>query len=134
MADTPDPRIPAAPDPPKPEIEPPHVVPPVFTPIDDPVPDLHDDPPPEIVNFSQDEDESEQAQTVAAQELRADGSEPGLSQSTKVRSGDIDDDVPDLVDHMKEMVSSGRIDMDAFRGERNDDDEEGGLGPDGARD
>ena len=39
--------------------------------------------------------------------------------------------VQDLVDHMRQMDSSGRIDMSAFRGERNDDDEEGMLGEDG---
>jgi len=35
---------------------------------------------------------------------------------------------------MKQMVSSGRIDMGAFRGERNDDDEEGMLGEAGIDD
>ncbi len=38
------------------------------------------------------------------------------------------DDAQDTVDHMKEMVDSGRIDNDAFAGERNDDDEESDLG------
>jgi hypothetical protein len=37
----------------------------------------------------------------------------------------IPDDVPDLVDKMKEMDRSGRIDMDAFAGEDNMDDEDG---------
>lgn len=37
-------------------------------------------------------------------------------------------DEPDLVDRMEQMVSSGRIDTDAFAGERNDDDEESDLG------
>ena len=37
-------------------------------------------------------------------------------------------DEPDLVDRMEQMVSSGRIDTDAFAGERNDDDEESELG------
>ena len=37
-------------------------------------------------------------------------------------------DEPDLVDRMEQMVSSGRIDTDAFAGERNDDDEESPLG------
>jgi len=39
--------------------------------------------------------------------------------------------VPDLVDRMKQMDASGRLDFDAFRGERNDDDEEGMLGEQG---
>ncbi len=37
-------------------------------------------------------------------------------------------DEPDLVDRMEQMVSSGRIDTDAYAGERNDDDEESPLG------
>ena len=32
---------------------------------------------------------------------------------------------------MRQMDSSGRIDLGAFDGERNDDDEEGMLGPQG---
>jgi hypothetical protein len=120
------------PDPQDPEIDNPAPVPPVIEPNDDPVPDLHDDPPPEITNFSQDEDESEQAQSVADEEMDGEDDELGLSDTTKVGTGEVDDDVPDLVDHMREMVTSGRIDMGAYRGERNDDDEEDGLGPDGA--
>ncbi len=117
--------------PPEPEIENPAPVPPVIAPGSDPVPDLHDDPPPETVNTSQ-EDEGEQAQTFADAALY-EGNDTGLSDTTKVTSGDDEDDVQDLVDHMKDMVASGRIDMDAFRGERNDDDEEGSLGPAAAR-
>ena len=37
-------------------------------------------------------------------------------------------DEPDLVDRMEQMVRSGRIDTDAFAGERNDDGEESELG------
>ncbi len=37
-------------------------------------------------------------------------------------------DEPDLVDRMEQMVRSGRLDTDAFAGERNDDDEESELG------
>jgi hypothetical protein len=32
---------------------------------------------------------------------------------------------------MRQMTHSGRIDTDAYRGERSDDDEEGELGPGG---
>lgn len=39
------------------------------------------------------------------------------------------DDTPDLVDKMKEMDRSGRIDTDAFAGEPQMDDEEDSLGP-----
>ena len=57
-----------------------------------------------------------------------------LSDSEKVRGGDPGDGTPDLVDHMNQMASSGRIDMSAFRGERSDDDEEGLYGEDGIED
>jgi len=41
----------------------------------------------------------------------------------------IPDDVPDLVDKMNEMNRSGRIDMDAYAGEPQMDDEEDEMGP-----
>lgn len=41
----------------------------------------------------------------------------------------IPDDVPDLVDKMTEMDQSGRIDMDAYAGEPQMDDEEDEMGP-----
>ncbi|MET0370622.1 MAG: hypothetical protein ABW039_04505 [Sphingobium sp.] len=40
----------------------------------------------------------------------------------------IPDDTPDLVERMEEMNRSGRIDMDAFAGEPQMDDEEDSLG------
>jgi hypothetical protein len=60
----------------------------------------------------------------------------GAAEDSERVSGDGDEpgSTPDLVDHMKQMVSSGRIDMGAYRGERNDDDEEGGLGRSGIDD
>jgi hypothetical protein len=90
---------------------------------------------PEAVNDGQ-ADEDAQAQTVADEALAAHRNRQGqphkdtvdASGSDKAGSGDEDDDVQDLVDHIDQMESSGRIDNDAFRGERNDDDEEGGLG------
>ena len=91
-------------------------------------PRLNDDLAPETHNSEQD-DEGAQAQTVAEQALR--GSGETLSDSEKVRGGDPGDGTPDLVDHMNQMASSGRIDMSAFRGERSDDDEEGLYGEDG---
>lgn len=75
------------------------------------------------------DDEDAQAQTVAAAAYRSDNHEPELGDSDKVSSGDDSDDVQDLVDHMRQMTSSGRIDMSAFAGERNDDEEEGRYGP-----
>lgn len=92
---------------------------------------------PEAANLEQD-DESDQAQTVADEALgRAEGGPGtgrgaerfGLDDTEKVKSGDETDDVQDLVDHMRQMETSGRIDMSAFAGERNDDEEEGRFGP-----
>jgi hypothetical protein len=90
--------------------------------------DPKDTLPPEAFNTEQD-DESSQAQTVAEEALgRATGGFGDL-ESEKVLSGDDSDGVQDLVDHMKQMETSGRIDMSAFAGERNDDEEEGRYGP-----
>ena len=86
---------------------------------------------PEAHNSEQD-DEGSQAQTVADEALRGGGET--LSDSEKVPGGDPGDGTPDLVDHMNQMASSGRIDMSAFRGERSDDDEEGLYGADGIED
>lgn len=40
-------------------------------------------------------------------------------------------DTQDVVDHMNQMQQSGQIDMDAYRGERNDDDQTDALGVQG---
>lgn len=85
-----------------------------------------DDLPPEARNKEQD-DEDAQAQTVAEEAM--DGEDEGLGDSEKLPTGREDDDVQDLVDKMRQMNRSGRIDYDAYRGERNDDDEDGTLGP-----
>ncbi|HEX7752996.1 MAG TPA: hypothetical protein VF440_11425 [Novosphingobium sp.] len=85
---------------------------------------------PETDNSEQ-EDEAAQAQTVGDEALGRSPSNTGLSDSEKVKSGDETDDTQDLVDRMRQMDSSGRIDLGAFDGERNDDDEEGMLGPQG---
>jgi hypothetical protein len=82
---------------------------------------------PELVNDEQ-EDESSQAQTVADEAMERNTSVFGLDDSEKVATGDDGDDVQDLVDHMNQMERSGRIDMSAYRGERNDDEEEGRYG------
>lgn len=86
-------------------------------------------PAPDAVNREQ-EDESTQAQTIADEALgRAESArEFGLGDTEKVRTGDETDDVQDLVDHMRQMETSGRIDMSAYQGERNDDEEEGRYG------
>lgn len=91
---------------------------------------------PEAHNKSQD-DAGEQAQTLADEALGR-GSDFGAGDSEKpayTGFSDTDDDsTPDLVDTMNQMVTSGHIDMGAFRGERNDDDEEEGLGAQGIDD
>jgi hypothetical protein len=91
-----------------------------------------DDPslPPEARNPEQ-EDESTQAQTVADQAGVRGSDALGLGDTEKAPSGLgslIADDVPDLVDTMRQMDSSGIIDMGAFAGERNDDEEKGRYG------
>ena len=88
------------------------------------------DLPPETHNAEQD-DEDSQAQTLAEEALgrRSDFEASGSEQAPS--PGDDSGGMPDLVDHMNQMVSSGRIDMSAFRGERNDDDEDGALGNQG---
>lgn len=82
---------------------------------------------PELVNDEQ-EDESAQAQTLADEALGRESSAFGLGDSEKASTGDETDDVQDLVDHMVQMETSGHIDMSAYRGERNDDEEEGRYG------
>ena len=93
--------------------------------------------PPEAHNQEQD-DEGAQAQTLADEVLDRQGDGPGLSDTEKVGAGSFggedDGGMADLVDHMRQMESSGTIDMSAFRGERNDDDEDGSLGEAGRED
>lgn len=86
-----------------------------------------EDLPPEADNAEQDQDAEEQAPTVAEEALTR-GTDPALGDSEKVPSGDDSDDVQDLVDKMKQMDASGRIDMDAYRGEPNHDDNVDKLG------
>jgi hypothetical protein len=81
---------------------------------------------PETRNREQDDEEA-QAQSVA-EAARHDRAQ---EDSDKVSRGDESDDVQDLVDHMRQMERSGVIDMDAYRGERSDDDEDDELGPGG---
>jgi hypothetical protein len=82
---------------------------------------------PETFNDEQD-DESSQAQEVAEEARNKDGETSPLD-STKVHGGiEGEDDTQDLIDHMRDMEQSGRIDMGAFRGEPNDDDDEDKFG------
>lgn len=92
-------------------------------------------PAPETVNSEQ-EDGGAQAQTVAEEALARSTSVLGEQDLGDRVSGQGDEpgSTPDVVDHMRQMVSSGVIDMGAFRGERSDDDEEGMLGEAGIED
>ncbi len=90
---------------------------------------------PETVNSEQ-EDGDTQAQTVADEAISRATSvlgEQGESEHA-ADQGEGDSGAQDLVDHMKQMVSSGVIDMSAYRGERSDDDEEGMYGEGGIED
>lgn len=90
---------------------------------------------PEAHNREQDDEEA-QAQTVAGDAMRKSAS--GQIEAQESEHGGRPnpaqmgaDDAQDVVDHMEQMESSGKIDMDAYRGERNDDDESGMLGEGG---
>lgn len=84
---------------------------------------------PETHNDEQDDHRS-QAQEVAKQAREGVGDTHSPTESTKGPndSGLMGDSTQDLIDHMRDMESSGRIDMDAFRGEPNMDDNVDELG------
>ncbi|MEO5707838.1 MAG: hypothetical protein ABIT10_12870 [Alteraurantiacibacter sp.] len=73
-------------------------------------------------------DDGAQAHTLADEALR---NEPALHSPTESkRKGSRlnEDSTQDLIDHMRDMESSGRIDMSAFDGEPNHDDNAGKFG------
>lgn len=80
---------------------------------------------PETFNDEQD-DEDAQAQTLADEAMgRNPGDYGSPTESRKVNGSNFDEDsTQDLVDHMRDMERSGRIDMGAYRGEDNMDDNE----------
>jgi len=80
---------------------------------------------PETHNDEQDDHRS-QAQEIAEQAQQHRHAAAGGTESRKSDgdSGLMDDSTQDVVDHMRDMESSGRIDMDAYRGEPNMDDED----------
>ena len=89
-------------------------------------PDIND---PDAQNAEQDESGT-QAQDVADDALRnpyrggeLDSEKGGRSDPAQI----LPDDTPDLIDRMVEMDRSGRIDMGAFDGEDNMDDEDGSI-------
>ena len=75
------------------------------------------------------EDADSQAQTLADEARGRSTGDFTTDESEKVSTGEDGDDVEDLVDHMEQMVSSGRIDNSAYRGEPNFDDNEDKYGP-----
>lgn len=80
-------------------------------------------PAPETHNDEQDDGHS-QAQRVSqqAQDLTEETRSPTESKKGPNKSGLMGDSTQDTIDHMRDMESSGRIDMDAYRGEPNHDD------------
>ena len=93
---------------------------------------------PELHNDEQDDHRS-QAQEVTreAQDLTPETASPTESVKGRGQTDLMNDSTQDIVDHMKDMESSGRIDMDAYRGEPNYDDNVDKYGkshkPDGLR-
>ncbi len=92
-----------------------------------------DRPAPEI----EAEDNSEQAEAgTQAQDVAEDARNRGTETGGDTERGGranpaqiLPDDTPDLVETMNAMERSGRIDMDAYAGEPQMDDEEDGYGP-----
>ncbi|WP_336987452.1 hypothetical protein [Altererythrobacter aquiaggeris] len=78
---------------------------------------------PETHNDEQDDHRS-QAQEVAqqARDLTEETASPTESTKDKNSSGLLGDSTQDVIDHMRDMECSGRIDMGAFEGEPNHDD------------
>ncbi|WP_374406854.1 hypothetical protein [Pelagerythrobacter sp.] len=91
---------------------------------------------PETHNAEQD-DHLSQAQEVAKDAQEPSETSPTESKKSDNSSGLMNDSTQDTVDHMRDMESSGRIDMDAYRGEPNHDDNVDKYGkarkPDGLR-
>ena len=85
---------------------------------------------PEMHNDEQD-DHRMQAQEVTedARQLTPGSDSPTESEKGPGDSGLLNDSTQDTIDRMKDMEQSGRIDMDAYRGEPNMDDNEDKYGP-----
>jgi hypothetical protein len=79
---------------------------------------------PELHNAEQD-DEPAQAQEIAREALAADDEDSPLDSEKPDDEGEVMDDFSqDLIDRMRDMEQSGVIDMSAYRGEPNMDDED----------
>ncbi|WP_133365992.1 hypothetical protein [Qipengyuania sediminis] len=85
---------------------------------------------PEVRHNTEQDDEPSQAHTVAGEALAGRAFDHGDPlDSVKPRSANLDgDSTQDLVDHMRDMEASGRIDMGAYLGEDNMDDNEDKYG------
>lgn len=83
---------------------------------------------PETHNDEQD-DHLSQAQEVAEEARNKDGAESPLD-SRKVNARLNESSAQDTVDEMRDMEQSGRIDMGAYQGEPNHDDNEDKYGED----
>jgi len=77
---------------------------------------------------SEQDDETAQAQTVSDDAIRNIPNRESERGGTTNPAQIYPDDAQDVVDHMHQMERSGQIDMDAYRGERSDDDEPETLG------
>ena len=77
---------------------------------------------PENENAEQ-RDSDTQSQTIADEARDAATAAFGLEDSEKLESSFDAPDVQDLVDHMKQMQTSGTVDMSAYAGEPNHDDD-----------
>ena len=89
---------------------------------------------PELHNAEQD-DELEQAQTVAGEARYKDAEASPLDSVKPDDEGEVmDDSSQDLIDMMRDMEQSGRIDMGAYRGEPNMDDDEDKYGEENRED
>jgi len=69
-------------------------------------------------------DRGAQAQTLAEELLHGGHDRHSPTESSRVKSGLNENSTQDLIDHMRDMESSGLIDMGAFNGEPNHDDDE----------
>ena len=74
---------------------------------------------PELHNAEQEDDEA-QAQTLGEEAREPELAGPTESEAVKGGLDDIHEQ--DLIEHMRDMEESGRIDMGAYRGEPNHDD------------
>ena len=91
---------------------------------------------PETHNDEQD-DHRNQAQEVSEEAQNRETGSPTESTKGENKSDLMGDSTQDTIDHMRDMESSGRIDMSAYRGEPNHDDNVDKYGksakPDGLR-